>query len=108
MITGRNRKTEEEKQANKEKQKEIIKLRREENRPNVVKKNRIKKWKSRGVICDDFDTIYERYINTTNCDLCYAELVEGLYGRYKKCLDHDHSTGEFRNILCNVCNTRRR
>ena len=101
-------KTEEEKAETKRIFQEKVKLRREENKPLVVKQNRIKKWKSRAVICDDWDKLYDRYINTNNCDNCDIELIEGNYGSNKKCLDHNHNTGEFRNILCNTCNCRRR
>jgi len=101
-------KTEEEKAETKRIFQEKVKQRREDNKPNIVKSNRIKKWKSRGVKCDDWDILYDKYINTTNCEQCDVELVEGNYGSNKKCLDHNHDTGEFRNVLCNLCNCRRK
>ena len=68
---------------------------------------RISNWKFKGVICDDFDKLYEYYLNCWNCEECNVELIEGCYGANKKCLDHDHRTGLFRNVLCNTCNTKR-
>jgi hypothetical protein len=72
-----------------------------------IKSRRISNWKRRKVKCDDWDNLYDKYINTTNCEECDVELVSGIYGSNKKCLDHDHVTGEFRNILCNTCNNER-
>ena len=69
--------------------------------------NRIKDWKRRGIIHHDFDELYEMYLDTKNCDICGVELCEGRNGSNKRCLDHDHETGEVRNILCNTCNVRR-
>lgn len=69
-----------------------------------LKRQRIKNWKLKGLI-GDYEMIYERYINTTNCDLCNIELCEGRKGNNKKVMDHCHITGNFRNILCNTCNT---
>jgi len=100
-------KTPEEKAETKRLQQEKVKERREANKPNVIKSNRVKKWKSRGVICEDWNVLYDKYINTTNCEMCDVELIEGNFGANKKCLDHDHKTGEFRNVLCNTCNCRR-
>tara|TARA_R110000751_G_scaffold149426_1_gene254397 strand:+ start:48 stop:410 length:363 start_codon:yes stop_codon:yes gene_type:complete len=74
---------------------------------NGKKSDRICRWKRFGVISDDFNELYEKYINTNNCDNCDIELIHGMYGSNKKCLDHDHGTGQFRNILCNGCNLRR-
>ena len=70
-----------------------------------IKSNRITQWKQRGVK-GDFDEIYDIYISTDLCDYCNIELVEGNNGRGKKCLDHDHETGEIRGILCQKCNIR--
>jgi len=72
------------------------------------KSNRINTWKRSGVICDDFDELYDLYISIWNCEECDVELVEGNKAYNRKCLDHDHQTGEFRNVLCHNCNIKRR
>ncbi len=67
--------------------------------PNGKKSNTICKWKHRGLI-GDYEKIYNRYINTTHCDLCNILLN-------KKYMEHNHYTGEFRNIVCQTCNTNK-
>ena len=75
---------------------------------NGKKSNRINNWKQLGVITENFDELYIKYINTNNCEECNVELIHGMYGSNKKCLDHCHKTGQFRNVLCCGCNVRRR
>ena len=71
-----------------------------------IKSNRINTWKQRGVSQDyDFDEIHDIYVSTNFCHYCNTPLVQGNNGRGKKCLDHDHKTGEIRGILCAKCNT---
>tara|TARA_R110001599_G_scaffold5223_1_gene26264 strand:+ start:82 stop:507 length:426 start_codon:yes stop_codon:yes gene_type:complete len=69
------------------------------NNPKRMKKYKIQSWKNQGLISNDFDSIYTRYINSTNCKKCGHD-----YSYYKKCMDHCHITGAFRNILCHSCN----
>ena len=64
------------------------------------KSYRIRQWKNQGLISTDFDSIYTRYINSTNCEKCGHD-----YSYYRKHMDHCHSTGAFRNILCSSCNS---
>ena len=71
------------------------------------KSARISGWKQWGIINDDYDALYEKWKNTTHCEACDVELIEGNKGKHKKVIDHDHKTGAFRNIVCNSCNVKR-
>ena len=104
-----------------EKNKDKIKEYREKNKEKIaeyhkeykqtpagIKTQRISNWKNYGIICDDWDVLYERYLNTEFCELCNVELTEDkVMTKTTRCLDHCHETGEFRNILCNLCNLKR-
>ena len=70
--------------------------------PHIIKARRISVWKKRGVISDDYDELHNKYLNTELCEMCNIKM-EGK-GKQKKCLDHCHTTGKFRKILCNNCN----
>jgi len=91
-----------------EKNKEQLSSKHKEYRIKNHKNKTISQWTNRGVISDDFELLYEKYISITNCEECDCE-----FGEFHcqlanwKCLDHCHKTGEFRNILCNRCNLNR-
>ena len=78
-------------------------MRQLQKKPHIIKTRMICTWKRRGVICDDFDTLYQNYLDSTICDLC-GILFDNTIKATSKCLDHDHTTGLFRNMLCNTCN----
>ena len=56
-------------------------------------------WKKRGLNMDNFDNIYDRYINTECCDKCKCS-----FENTTKCMEHNHITGEFRGVVCRSCN----
>ena len=70
----------------------------------ALKKNRIRNWKFKNVVCDDWDSLYDIYTNTDKCNNCGVIFVDGDLGLDKKCLDHCHISGEFREIVCSRCN----
>ena len=74
-----------------------------------LKSNRINGWKRQGVVCENFDNLYEYFINCKECEECDVELTVDRYTtRTTRCLDHCHKTGRFRNVLCHNCNNKRR
>ena len=76
--------------------------------PAGRKVHTISNWKIYGIICDDWDALYEKYITTTHCEQCNVELTTDRYNtETTRCLDHNHDTHLFRNVLCHSCNVRR-
>ena len=97
---------------NKEKCIETNKLWNENNKDKIdaykqsdkyKKSVKISMWKFIGIKSDNFDELYEKYINCNVCEECGKEDIKG----HNKMLDHDHNTGLFRNIICNSCNQKR-
>tara|TARA_R110002096_G_scaffold414118_1_gene615173 strand:+ start:47 stop:424 length:378 start_codon:yes stop_codon:yes gene_type:complete len=72
-----------------------------------IKVNRISKWKQYGILCFDFDLLYDIFVKTTNCEFCNCILNTDT--RTRRCLDHNHNiTDRFnvRGVLCHSCNAK--
>jgi hypothetical protein len=76
--------------------------------------SKIRSWRARGIICDDWSKMYERYINATNCERCGAVFRKDvfkdgkLWRRNNKVLEHNHTTGRVRYVACQSCNIKLR
>jgi hypothetical protein len=103
--------------ADRQKKLDYLKQYREENKDKIRERNRVYNktergkrvntiggWRNKGLIADDYDAIYDRYINTHECDCCKKPIHQGIGSRV---MDHCHKTGKFRNVLCHNCNILR-
>jgi len=70
-------------------------------RPCAMKTRLIRCWKNQGIIDGDYESLYNEFVNTKECMICGHD-----FSKYKKCLDHDHDTGEVRYICCDNCNNK--
>jgi len=75
--------------------------------PFELRKNHKSKTKSNwktysGLIFNDneFEAIYERYITSSKCELCSKTFLT----TSDRHMEHDHTTGKFRNVVCTKCN----
>jgi hypothetical protein len=94
---------------NRDKKKEYMKQYKQT--PFGKKSRIISDWKKRGLIETEqytYDELYEAYLYCGYCENCDVKLTKDRYNTLTtKCMDHDHKTGIFRNILCNSCNVKR-
>jgi len=76
--------------------------------PYMSKKN---KWIHMGIKLkpnEDWESVYLFYITCEYCEQCGVRLTtEQKITKTRRTLDHDHSTGFIRNILCHSCNVKR-
>ena len=98
MIQNKNR-SERKKEYDRERKREYRKT------PAGYKKSVISKWKCHG-LKGDYDLIFDKYMNTTHCQKCNVEFTKERKGGRKKNMDHDHITGKFRMICCQICNVK--
>ena len=71
--------------------------------PKGKKTQTIKDWKKRNIIDTDYSLLYDCYIAETHCWICGIEFNNDI-SNLRRCLDHDHETGEPRYICCSLCN----
>lgn len=68
--------------------------------PEGVRTRVVAIWKYRGVIGNLHKYYDDVYLPETNCHVCEKEFKS----RRDKCMDHSHTTGKIRQVLCVNCN----
>jgi len=97
------------------KQRERDRLRYNERKEYVLKwaeqnphTNKIATWKRQAIKLrpnEDWLSIWFYYELCENCEICNIQLTKDRFNKSTtKCLDHDHSTGFIRKIICHKCN----
>lgn len=64
-----------------------------------ARKTTLKKY---GLTIEEFNSLFDRV--GRRCEICSDPLQVGEYKKDVACIDHEHSTGRVRGILCLGCN----
>ena len=92
---------------NKEK---IVEINKEYRQTPIGKKsNTLSNWKTYGLneTNEFLEEIYELYLNQEECNACGILLTRtGGNCSTDVCMDHCHTTGKFRHIICGFCNRK--
>tara|TARA_R110001599_G_scaffold333297_1_gene549212 strand:- start:8 stop:568 length:561 start_codon:yes stop_codon:yes gene_type:complete len=79
-----------------------------EKTPAGIKASRKSAWKRAGIIFDDVDKFYEKFLSTTHCQICKKQLTVDKNNTHStRCVDHDHTITDKENvryICCLSCN----
>ena len=68
-----------------------------------LKSKRVSRWKNDlKIVANDWNDTYDIYLLTECCNYCNKIFKDN----YDKHLDHDHSNGEIRGVLCRSCNVK--
>tara|TARA_R100000541_G_scaffold7387_1_gene15003 strand:+ start:1943 stop:2293 length:351 start_codon:yes stop_codon:yes gene_type:complete len=72
------------------------------------KRKKIDKWIERGLIAtkEEMEFIYLTWKSQYHCSVCGVILTRDGQSGTTCCMDHDHKTGEYRQILCKACNCK--
>ena len=89
------------------KEKNIENYKRWCKKPDGIKSLTISSWKYIGLklFGYTYDEVYEYYLDCDNCEICNKDIS---MGGCQKNMDHCHSTGCFRWVLCSSCNVHDR
>ena len=108
---------------NKEERNEYMRLYRLNNKETIKQQKRewrqteqgkksgaISQWIRAGILCFDWDLLYDLFLKVKFCEFCNVELTTSRYpSSTSRCLDHNHSINDkfnVRGVLCNACNIK--
>ena len=63
-------------------------------------------WRKRGLLLKEGQTykdIYSYVMSIERCERCGINFDDDIHNN-KRCMDHNHMTGHFRQVLCQTCN----
>ncbi len=86
-------------------QDKVKKYRKTENHKKSVL---ISGWKRQGILCFDYNLLYDIFLSTSKCEYCNINFTQD-HSASSRCLDHDHNiTDKFnvRGVLCRSCNCK--
>lgn len=72
---------------------------------NNHKKTTIYSWRKQGLVSEWYEDLYDHFMGVVACEICGVILTDEGLCRSKRCMDHDHETGLYRNTVCNSCNS---
>lgn len=85
----------------------LDKIKEKNKRPKAKRYYTISNWKRVGILSEDYDDLYDRYVSCDTCENCRCEFsIKGDGVGNFRTLHHDHNSGEPLMFVCQPCNVR--